>query len=98
MTFRAVNDRLLVEEVPESDLSILSSGLYVSEKVAQTWAVVVSVGEGRFNADGSRAPMPAKVGDRVLLTKPVGLPVMIRGKRYLAVRDTDIIAVIDGGP
>lgn len=57
-------------------------------------ATVVAVGEGG-TADGKIAPIKVKVGDEVLYSKYSGVEYEEDEKKYVVVRQADILAIIE---
>lgn len=65
----------------------------VSEEKSQI-ATVVAVGEGGL-PDGKEMKMKVKAGDTVLFAKYSGTEIEDDGKKYIIVRQADILAVIE---
>ena len=57
-------------------------------------ATVVAVGEGG-EIDGKKVTMQVKVGDKVLYAKYSGTEITVEDKKYVIVRQNDILAVIE---
>jgi len=57
-------------------------------------AEVVAVGEGGL-PDGNKMEMKVKVHDKVLYSKYAGTEVEDHGKKYVIVRQADILAIIE---
>lgn len=57
-------------------------------------ASVVAVGEGG-EIDGKKVTMQVKVGDKVLYAKYSGTEITVDDKKYVVVRQNDILAVIE---
>lgn len=57
-------------------------------------ASVVAVGEGG-EIDGKKVAMQVKVGDKVLYAKYSGTEITVDDKKYVVVRQNDILAVIE---
>lgn len=55
---------------------------------------VLSVGDGRLLADGTRAPHQVTEGDRVLFTSYGGTEVNIDGEELLIMNESEILAVV----
>ncbi|REJ68455.1 MAG: co-chaperone GroES [Planctomycetota bacterium] len=55
---------------------------------------VLSVGDGRQLADGSRAPHEVTDGDRVLYSKYAGSEVAVDGEDLLIISEDDILAIV----
>jgi chaperonin GroES len=56
---------------------------------------VLSVGDGRLLADGSRAHHQVSEGDRVLFTSYAGTEVVVEDQELLIMGESDILAVLD---
>ena len=57
-------------------------------------AKVVEVGSGEL-PDGKKASMQVKKGDKVIFAKYTGTEVEEKGKKYVIVRQADILAILD---
>ena len=57
---------------------------------------ILAAGPGDRDEDGERIPMEVKIGDRVLYAKYSGTEVKMDGKKLLILRETDILAVVEG--
>ena len=57
---------------------------------------VLAVGPGPRDEDGKRIAMDVNVGDRVLYAKYSGTEVKIDGKKMLILRESDILAIVEG--
>ncbi len=53
------------------------------------------MGPGRVLENGNRVAPEVEVGQKVLFDKYAGSEVELDNQKYLVVRDTDLIAVID---
>lgn len=57
-------------------------------------AKVVAVGEGG-EVDGKKVTMQVQVGDMVLYAKYSGTEITVDDKKYVVVRQNDILAIVD---
>ena len=57
-------------------------------------ATVVAVGEGGF-VDGKEVKMQLKVGQEVLYAKYSGTEFSLDGKKYIVLKQTDVLAVLE---
>lgn len=91
---RPLGDRVMVKAVAREEQT--SSGIYLPDTAQEKpqEAIVIAVGPGKLNEDGSRAPMELKAGDKVLYSKYAGTEVKQATEEYLILRETDILAVI----
>jgi len=95
LKLRPLGDRVLVEPTEREEMT--ASGIYVPEtaKERPQEGVVVAVGPGRKDDDGKVIPMDVKQGDRVLYAKYGGTEVKLEEKKYLILKETDILAILD---
>lgn len=94
MKIKPLFDRVVlqtIENEKESKGGILLPS--VAQEKSQL-ANVVAVGEGGL-PDGKEAPMKVKVGDKVLFAKYSGTEIEESGKKYIIVRQADILAVVE---
>lgn len=94
MSFRPLNDRVLVKRLDSEEKT--AGGLFIPESAKEkpSQAKVIAVGSGRLLNDGTRAPLEVKEGDIVLFGKYVGTEVKHGGEEYLVLREEDILAVL----
>jgi chaperonin GroES len=55
----------------------------------------MAAGPGARKDDGSRAAMDVNNGDTVLYAKYAGTEVKIEAKKYLILKESDILAIVD---
>ena len=82
-------DRVLVE--PKEAETKTASGLYIPEtaKEKPQEGKVIAAGPGKKDE-----PMEVKVGDEVIYGKYAGTEVTVEGKKYLIVKQSDILAIL----
>jgi chaperonin GroES len=96
MTFRPLHDRVLVKPL---DAKEKSAGGIIIPDTAQEKPMegkIVAVGTGYKNDEGKVTPLDVKAGDTVLYGKYAGTEVRIDGQELLIVKESDILAVIEG--
>lgn len=95
MDLRPLRDRVVVKRTKSTE--ILASGIIIpdsaKEKALQTEAV--AVGTGKLLPNGLTASLEVKPGDRNLLGKYTGSGIKIDGQEHLAMREDEILAVLD---
>jgi len=92
---RPLGDRILVKRV-ESETKT-KGGIYIPDtaKEKPQEAVVVAVGPGKVNENGSRRELLVKKGDRVLFGKYNGTEVKLDGEDHLILSENDILGILD---
>lgn len=87
-------DRLLVKPIEQEERT--ASGIILPEtaKEKPQEGEVLAVGPGARKDDGSRIEMEVKVGDRVLFAKYAGTEIKIEGEKYLILRESDVLAIV----
>ncbi|KRL95261.1 co-chaperone GroES [Limosilactobacillus equigenerosi] len=69
--------------------------LAANAKDKPTTATVIAVGPGKVLDNGQVAAMNVKEGDKVLFDKYAGNEVEYNGDKYLVVRESELIAIVD---
>ena len=89
-------DRVVVKPLEETEQ--MKGGLYIPDtaKEKPQHGEVVAVGPGKVTDDGKRIEPELKEGDRVLYGKYSGTEVTIGDENYLILRESDVLAVIQG--
>ena len=95
MKLRPLQDHLLVKRIEEQQKT--TAGLIIpdSAKEKPMEAVVVAVGAGKVQEDGSVRKMGVKAGDRVLFTKYSGSEIKMDGVEHLILREDEVLAVVE---
>ena len=96
MKFRPLHDRVLVERVEQEEKT--KGGIIIPDTAQEKpmEGKIVAVGTGYKNDDGKVTPLDVKEGDTVLYGKFAGTEVRIDGADMLIVKESDILAVIEG--
>ena len=94
LNLKPLADRLVVE--PSEGEEMTASGIYVPEtaKEKPQEGTVVAVGPGRKDEDGERIEMDVAEGDKVLYAKYAGTEVKLGDKKYLILKESDILAIL----
>ena len=82
-------DRVVIE--PKEAETQTASGLFIPDKAQEKpqQGTIVAAGPGKKDE-----PMEVKAGDTVLYGKYAGTEVTFEGKKYLIVKQSDILAII----
>jgi chaperonin GroES len=96
MIFKPLGDRTVIEPLEQEETT--PSGLVIPDtaKEKPQRGKVLSVGPGARDEDGKRIAMDVKVGDTVLFAKYSGSEIKVDGKKLLIIRESDILAIIEG--
>ena len=95
MKIRPLYDRILIKRVDEEEKT--AGGLFIpdSAKEKPQQALVVAVGSGRVQEDGSVRKLEVKKGDKILFSKYSGSEIKIDGDEHLILKEEDILAIVD---
>jgi len=94
MNLKPLGSRVVVE--PIEDEQITASGIVLPEtaKEKPQKGTVLAIGPGDRDEDGKRIAMDVAVGDKVLYAKYGGTEIKIDGKKYLILRESDLLAIV----
>lgn len=94
MTIKPLFDRVVL--LPKENETETKGGIILPTAAQEKsqMASVVAVGEGG-EIDGKKVAMQVKVGDKVLYAKYSGTEITVEDKKYVVVRQNDILAVIE---
>jgi chaperonin GroES len=95
MNIRPILDRILVEPIPEPDVTKGGLILVHNKEEKPNEGLVLAVGEGRYDVKAQRiVPLVIKAGDRVLYDgKFKGTPIVHEGKTLLMMKQEDLLGV-----
>jgi chaperonin GroES len=96
MNLRPLGDRVVVEPVEQAEQT--ASGIFLPEtaKEKPQEGRIVAAGPGARKESGERIPMEVQVGDIVLYAKYSGTNIKLDGKEFLILRETDVLAIVNG--
>lgn len=94
MNLKPLGDRLIVEPIEPEEMT--SSGIVLPEtaKEKPVRGKVLATGPGARKEDGSRLVMDVSPGDTVLYARYAGTEVKIESKKYLILKETDVLAIV----
>jgi chaperonin GroES len=95
MNLKPLGDRLIVEPIEQEEMT--ASGIVLPEtaKEKPMQGKVLAAGPGARKEDGARVEMDVSVGDTVLYAKYAGTEVKIEDHKYLILKETDILAIVE---
>lgn len=96
MKLKPLGDRVVIE--PAKSEEVTASGLVLPEtaKEKPQQGTILAIGAGRTDEKGNRVAMDVKVGDTVLYAKYAGTEVKIDGEKLLILKESDILAIVEG--
>jgi chaperonin GroES len=95
MNLKPLGDRLIVEPIEQEEVT--ASGIVLPEtaKEKPMQGSVLAAGPGARKEDGSRAELDVSVGDVVLYAKYAGTEVKVGSNKYLILKETDVLAIVE---
>ena len=95
MKVRPLYDRILIKRVEEEQKT--AGGLFIPDtaKEKPQQGLVVAVGNGKIQEDGSLRKLEVKAGDKILFSKYSGTDIKIDGTEHLILREDDVLAVLE---
>jgi chaperonin GroES len=95
MNLKPLGDRLIVEPIEQEEMT--PSGIVLPEtaKEKPMQGKVIAAGPGARKDDGSRVAMDVSEGDTVLYAKYAGTEVKIENKKYLILKESDVLAIVE---
>ena len=96
ISLKPLGNRVVVEPIEQEEVT--ASGIVLPEtaKEKPQKGTVLAVGPGDRDEDGDRIPMDVKEGDTVLFAKYSGTEIKMDSKKLLILRESDILAVVEG--
>jgi chaperonin GroES len=95
LKLRPLHDRVWVEPLEQEEAT--ASGIILPEtaKEKPQKGKVLAAGPGIRDDKGKRQAMDVKAGDRVLFAKYSGTEIKQNGTKYLIIRESDILAIVE---
>jgi len=97
LKLRPLADRVVVE--PSEREETFAGGALVLPETAKEkpqQGRILAAGPGRIEDNGKRSPMDVKEGDIVLFAKYAGTEIKLDNKKVLILKESDILAVVEG--
>lgn len=95
---KPLGDRVLLSEIDAEKESKTAAGIIIPDSVKSDdvkKARVEAVGEGLYTQSGVKIPMNLKPGDEVVIPPyHQGQEIRIEGKKYIILRESEILMVI----
>lgn len=94
VNLKPLGDRIVIQ--PKKAEEKTKSGIYLPETASKEKpisGVVIAVGSGKTNENGTKTPPEVKVGDNVIYSEYAGTEIKVNDEKYLIVREDDILAI-----
>jgi chaperonin GroES len=95
MKVEPLGDKVVVKRLDAEETTAGGIVLPDSAQEKPQQGRVLSVGDGRLLADGSRADHEVGEGDRVLFANWSGTEIVVEDQELLIMSETDILAILD---
>jgi len=95
MELRPLDDRIVIKPSQAQDKT--AGGIFLPDAAKEKPMIgkVVWTGPGKAQDDGKRTPVSVKKGDEVVYGKYMGNEVEIDGQKYVIVRESDLLGVLE---
>ncbi|MEZ4732587.1 MAG: co-chaperone GroES [Caldilineaceae bacterium] len=96
MNLKPLSDRLVVKPLEQEEQTASDILLPETAKEKPQQGKVVAAGPGAPKETGERVAMDVKVDDTVLYAKYSGTTIKLNGKEYLILKESDVLAIVEG--
>ena len=96
LKLKPLGGRVIVEPIEQEEMTAGGIILPETAKEKPQEGKILAAGPGDRDEDGGRIPMEVQVGDKVLYAKYSGTEVKMDGRKLLILRESDILAVVEG--
>jgi len=96
MKLRPLDDRVVIKQSEAQAKT--NGGIYLPDTAKEKPQIgkVIAMGPGKMLDDGKRSEMSLKKNDKVVYAKYIGSEVEIDGEKYVILRESDILGVVEG--
>ncbi len=95
LKLKPLGDRVVVEPIEQEDVTAGGIVLPETAKEKPQKGLILAIGPGARDENGKRIVLDVAVNDTVLFAKYAGTEIKIDGKKYLILRETDILAILE---
>ncbi len=95
LNLKPLDDRVVVKQGEAEERTAGGIVLPDTAKEKPQRGSVVAVGPGKLLDSGQRGALSVKVGDEVFYAKYAGSDVEVNGEKYVILRESDVLAVIE---
>jgi chaperonin GroES len=95
LSLKPLGDRLVIEPIEQEEITAGGIVLPETAKEKPQQGKVLAVGPGARDDEGKRIEMDVKLGDKVLYAKYSGTEFKMNSKKYLILRESDLLAILE---
>ena len=96
ISFKPLGSRVVIEPLEQEEVTAGGIVLPETAKEKPQKGTILATGPGERDDDGKRIQMDVKVGDTVLYAKYAGTEIKVEGKKLLILKESDILAIVEG--
>jgi chaperonin GroES len=96
LKLKPLGGRVIIEAIEQEEMTAGGIILPETAKEKPQEGNVLAVGPGDRDEKGTRIPMDVKIGDKVLFAKYSGTEVKLDGRKLLIMRESDLLAIVEG--
>ncbi|UCG59505.1 MAG: co-chaperone GroES [Phycisphaerales bacterium] len=95
MKLRPLDDRIVISQSEAEEKT--AGGIYLPDAAREKPQIgkVVATGPGKLLENGKRSKMSVKKKDEVVYAKYLGNEIEIDGEKYVILRETDLLGIIE---
>jgi len=95
MKLRPLEDRVVITQLEAEEKT--AGGIYLPDtaKEKPQMGRVVAAGPGKLLDNGKRSEMSVKKNDEVIYAKYIGSEVELDGRKYVILRESDILGIVE---
>jgi len=95
MKLRPLEDRVVIKQLEAKEKTTGGIILPDTAKEKPQIGKIIAVGPGKILDDGTKQEMSVKKNDEVIYAKYMGNEVEIDGEKYVIIKESDILGVIE---
>lgn len=96
MNIKPLGERIVIKVLESEEKTKSGIVLPDTAKEKPQMGKVLAVGNGKLMENGQRIPVEVKEGDKVLFAKYAGTEVKLDGEEYMVLKESDILAIVQG--
>jgi chaperonin GroES len=95
MKLKPLDDRIVIKQSEAEEKT--AGGIYLPDTAKEKPQIgkVVAIGPGKLLDDGKRGKMSLKKNEEVIYPKYMGSDIEIDGEKYIILRESDVLGVVE---